>query len=428
MRGPLSAATALALALAMGACSQFPGQVASGVGPAVMVGATEMAMQLPADQGALSVAIALAESADAAQRRVFSAVQLSEFFKDIDHIDFTIEVEALPEPIKASVKRTQFLNNQAVLQINNLPPGKIAIRASAQKADGTVVVTANGEGAVVPNQVTGIHLTCVPRFEAGSGHVRIEMDCWTTCGCGDHAPTPAPSAFVPDPLTIVNFKSIQDPHEEGGNGVKFDNNRVGTFLALKTLTGDFVLEKTQDAVPGGTKWPDKTVNNAVDVKSDGDVFAYYVYGTRAKLNGKTIALESGKTVTAPHGMTITRTGATIALATPEGDAVAIVDKGFYLDVAGTVSGRRVVHEVTGSLGSYNNGSTADAFKLRSGAVTKDMQAFLIDWMVKPAEDLFPLDEPFIPEGYVYAPASPKPAASPDPATPKPAASPSTAAS
>lgn len=404
-------------------CTQFPDQVAPTRAAAVTVGATEMQMAVPSGMGALTVNVAL--GADDATRTVQAVGDTKPYFAEIDRIVFTVTLEQQKEPITATITKSQFLNNKAVLQINNLPVGKLTIHAVAQRADGSTVVEANGEGTVVPDQVIGIHLRCVPRPEDATGHVRIEMDCWTECGCA--TPKPSPTAFVPTPLKIVDFQSVGDPHEEGGNGVKFDNYRPGTFLALTTLTGDLVLEKTQDYVPGGTKWKGKTVNNAVAVKSDGDVFLYYVYGQRARLNGKAVSFQDGTPVSAPNGLRITKKGTDITLSTSAGDTITVRDKGFYLDVFGSVSGDRVVHEVKGALGTYNNGSAADAIRLRNGQVTTDMQAFLTDWLATPSEDLFPDDEPFVPAGYVYKDPAQAPAAAASP-SPTPTPAPSTAPS
>lgn len=398
-------------------CTQFPDQVVPTRAAAVTVGATEMQMAVPSGMGALTVNVSL----DAADRTVQAVGDTKPYFDEIDRIVFTVTLENQKDPITATITKSQFLDNKAVLQINNLPVGKLTIHAVAMRADGSTVVEANGEGTVVPDQVVGIHLRCVPRPEDGTGHVRIEMDCWTECGCA--TPKPSPSAFVPTPLKIVDFKSVGDPHEEGGNGVKFDNYRPGTFLALTTLTGDLVVEKTQDYVPGGTKWKGKTVNNAVAVKSDGDVFVYYVYGQRARLNGAAVTFQDGKAISAPRGLRITKKGADITLSTSAGDTITVRDKGFYLDMFGSVSGDRVVHEVRGALGTYNNGSASDAIRLRNGQVTADMQAFLTDWLATPSEDLFPDDEPFIPAGYVYKDPAPAAPASPSP-SPAPSATPS----
>lgn len=410
--------------IALAGCTQFPAQVPVESAPVVTMAQSDMQMMVPRSMGGLTLAVAFDTAGTPAERRVLSDTTLATFFDDIDRIVFTITVDKLKDPIVATVTRDQFMNNKAVVQINNLPPSKIKIHAVAQKADGTAIVEATGEGTVVPDQVTGINLLCKPRFDTGKGAVRIEMDCWTECGCAE--PTPAPSAFVPVPLSIVNFKSIGDPHEEGGNGVKFDNMMTGTFMALRTLTGDLIIEKTQDKVPGG-KWAGKTVNNAVAVKSGADVFVYYVYGQRARLNDQKITIANNQTITTPAGLVITRKGTDIKLSTTTQDTITIRDKGSHLDLFGSVSDRRVVHEVRGSLGTYNNQAPTEALRMRNGAKAPDLRTFLIDWYVTPTEDLFPIDEPYIPAGYVWADASPAPSPAAT-ATPKPAATPTPAPS
>lgn len=387
MQPTASRATGLALALALAACAQVPGTPPADETPSVAVVAPTMTMTAPADRGGLELDVRLGDATEA--YRLLEA-RIADWYADIADIRFTVTVEKLKAPIVATITKDQFIDKRAKLQVNNLPPGGITIHAVARDKDGGTIVEANGQGTIVRDQIVTINLVCVPREDPGLGHVRIDMSCWEECGCTD--PTPEPTSFVPNPVTIVSFRSWGDPHEEGGNGVKFDNNVLGTFVALQTLTKDFVLQKNQGAFRDGS-WPGRMMNDAVAVRSNGDVFLHYLDNDRSYLNHEAVRFTPGQVVTAPQGMTLARSGAVITLATPQGDTVVIrrQGNGGYLDLEGTISGNRVVHEVQGSLGTYNNGSAADAMRLRDGSLAPDLAAFLRNWAVRGDENLFPDD-------------------------------------
>lgn len=412
-------AAGLAVVLAIAACGQAPGLAPGSEIPTVAVVAPTMTMKAPANRGALELDVRLGEPT-AAYRLLES--RIADWYQEIEHIEFTVTVEKLKEPIVAKITKDQFIDQRAKLQVNNLPPGRIAIQAIARDKDGQTIVEATGEGMVTKDEVTTINLICVPREDPGLGHVRIEMACWEECVCVD--PTPAPSAFVPNPISIVTFKSWGDPHEEGGNGVKFDNTYAGTFLALQTLTKDFIIQKNQGASRNG-KWAGKTVNDAVAIKSNCDVFLHYLDNDRSFLNQDPVSFTPGRAVTAPKGMTIVRNGDVFTVATPQGDTVVIRrrERGAYLDLEGTVAGNRVVHEVQGSLGTYNNGSHADAMRLRDGTVAPDLTTFLRNWAVRGDENLFPEDIDFEQAPAPSPAPTSAPSAGPSP-TPAPSAPPS----
>ena len=66
---------------------------------------------------------------------------------------------------------------------------------------------------------------------------------------------------------------------------------------------------------------------AVAVKSGGDVFAYYLYGHRARLNGKPVAIKQGESLKGNGGISVTRvssldSGTVFRLTTAQGPAQA----------------------------------------------------------------------------------------------------------
>lgn len=308
---------------------------------------------------------------------------------DIANVEFTVTGPALAAPLTAIVPRAKFLNGKAVIQFNNLPAGAITISAIAKNAAGGKVVEANGSGAIKVGELTKVKLTCVVPPATGVGHVRIEMDCFSD----DCRPKPValPTSFVPEPIVDVKFHSIGDPHEDGANGLVFENQLVGTFLALRTLTNDLTIVKSQAKDPTG-RWPGATVNNAIAVKSNGDVLRWYMTGRKIDLNGEKITPKAGQKLTAKGGMVITfasvGAGQAVAdLVTPQGDKLRIDDRQIYMNLTGTVGADRVVHEVRGELGTFNNGTPKQGMLMRDGSQAASVAAFLEDWRVRADEDL-----------------------------------------
>jgi hypothetical protein len=326
---------------------------------------------------------------------------------ELDHVDFLVSYGNGAATLKYTVNRAQFLTGKAVLQMNNIPAGLLHVEAVAMRADGSRLISATGDGNVAVGQLTVVHLTCnIPpaptpgpsATPVALGHVRLEMDCWTNGQCNPTPtptpvvtpPMPSPSVFVPYPVNTVNFHSLGDPHEEGANQFRFENQLVGTFQSLQTLTHDLSVIKHQDHDPTG-RWPGTTLNQAIGIRSGSDKFVYFVYGHRARLNGKTLNLGLGDTVTADGGATITRiasdkTVTTFRIVTPQGDQISISDFGAYLNLSGSLGTTRVVGEVNGEFGTYNNGSSQAAMRLRDGTLADSLPAYLNNWFATTDED------------------------------------------
>lgn len=319
-------------------------------------------------------------------------------------VEFKLTGANLAAPLTATVTRAQFLNGKAVIQFNHLPPGPLTVSAIAYNSAGAKVVEANGTGTVQPGKLTQLKLVCVvpPGTPVETGHIRIEMDCFNTDCFGDE-PKPQPSSFVPNPVEDVTFSSLGDPHEDGANGYKFDNNLPGTFMAIRTLTDDFMLVKNHGADVTG-KWPGATINNAVAIRSGEDTFLFYLYGSRARLNGRPVALLPDQSATAPGGLSIKRMagpGPVLMITSPQGDKLRIDGLGHYLNLTGSIGKDRVVHEVRGSLGTFNNGTPLQGRLLRDGTAAPDLKSFLENWVANWRENLFAGGEAIIP-------ANPKP--------------------
>ncbi|MDB5097184.1 MAG: hypothetical protein JWM80_1605 [Cyanobacteria bacterium RYN_339] len=389
--------------------------------PAVNVITGEGHVAVPADSATVNLEFSL--EADGSVRSLqavndievaaapAAAVAPATFAQQIDHVDFVVGYEGGNKPLTYTVSKAQFLNGKAVVQFNNLPAGHLTVNASAKDAAGKQLVTATGEGDIKVGELTLVKLKCLVPTAPGVGHVRLEMDCWNE-GCGP-VPTPIPTGFVPNPIKFVEFHSTGDPHEEGANQLKFENQLSGTFLAMQTLTHDFVLLKNQDRDPLG-RWKGTTVNNAVSVKSGGDVFAYYLYGHRARLNGKAVKISQGESLKTPGGLSVTRvssldSGTVFRITTPQGDEVRVFDAGAYINIEGSIGHDRVVYEVTGELGTFNNGTPEMALMLRDGTKAANLDAFLNNWVATKDENFFPAGETFTPKDYdgsVLAPGKP----------------------
>jgi hypothetical protein len=313
----------------------------------------------------------------------------SAFAAQIDHVDFLLSYEGGAKPLTYTVTKAQFLSGKAVVQFNNLPAGHLVVAATAFDKNNKQLVTANGEGDIKINELTQVKLKCVVPAAPGVGHVRLEMDCWSE-GCGP-APMPSPTGFVPFPIVDVNFHSLGDPHEDGANGLQFENQKTGTFMALRTLTNDFMLVKHQAPATGG-RWPGTTVNDAVAVQSNGDTFKWLLYGRRILMNGAVVPVKAGMAIKGAHGTIVSfpQFGADLAVAqitSPQGDKVTIEDRVDFLNVLGTVSASRVVNEVRGAWGTFNNGTPQQGMLLRDGSQAK-LDAFLENWRADASEDLF----------------------------------------
>ncbi|MDB5097056.1 MAG: C-type lectin domain protein [Cyanobacteria bacterium RYN_339] len=312
------------------------------------------------------------------------------FAAQIDHVVFTVTYAGGAAPLIYTVSKAQFLSGKAVVQFNNLPAGHLVVTAAAFDAANKQLVTANGEGDIKIGELTQVKLKCVVPAAPGVGHVRLEMDCWSE-GCGP-VPTPVPTGFVPFPIDDVRFRSLGDPHEEGANGLVFENQQTGTFMSMRTLTNDFMLVKHQAPATGG-RWPGTTVNDAVAIQSNGDVFKWLLSGRRILMNGAVVPAKAGMAIRGAHGTVVNfiKMDADLAVCevtSTQGDKVTIEDRADFINLIGTISATRVVHEVRGEFGTFNNGTPQQGMLLRDGSQAPNLNAFLTNWKADASEDLF----------------------------------------
>jgi hypothetical protein len=192
---------------------------------------------------------------------------------------------------------------------------------------------------------------------------------------------------IPNASKSLNFASVGDPHETTGNGNHFDNERTGTFTALASASGDFVLEHVQSHVAG---FSDKvTLNTGAAIKSGDDLIKYDAASKKVNVNGKDIDLADGGTFKLPDGGSITKKGADITVTTNKGDTVGIKDQGKWIDITGSVSADRKAGEVKGELGNFDGSGdkTHDLVKA-DGTTAKSFDDVMDSFTTKDADNLF----------------------------------------
>lgn len=197
------------------------------------------------------------------------------------------------------------------------------------------------------------------------------------------------------PIEGRTFRSWGDPHEVSGDGLKFDNMKVGTFTKLRSASGDFEVQATQGKDATG-RWPGATLNHAIAVKSGNDVVAYDGLKKELMINGQQVPVPAdGQSVPLPGGGWVTGTKEGPRVTTNKGDIVQIEQKDGYIDFRGEVAAERKDGEIRGSIGSFDNDTSTDNDLLgRTGTQpVKDLDAFLEDWRVRPGESLFAAKEP-----------------------------------
>lgn len=195
-----------------------------------------------------------------------------------------------------------------------------------------------------------------------------------------------------DTITGGTFESWGDPHEVSGDGLKFDNYKIGTFVAFRSVEGDLELQKRQ------ARLNDKETG-IFNVEASLTVGANrigYTAGTNTlTINGERKSVKPGDSYTFPDGTQVTvgvgknRKGEkndgqpSISIHSPKGDRITLQDQGKYLNFEGEISNRRASGSVFGSLGTFDSDTNRhNDMRLPDGAVTQDVEAFLEAWRVR----------------------------------------------
>ena len=195
-----------------------------------------------------------------------------------------------------------------------------------------------------------------------------------------------------DTITGGTFESWGDPHEVSGDGLKFDNYKIGTFVAFRSAEGDLELQKRQ------ARLNDKETgifNVEASLTVGTNQIAYAAGSNSLTINGQRKSVKPGETYTLPDGTKVTigfaknRKGEkqegqpSISIHSPKGDRITLQDQGNYLNFEGAISSRRASGSVFGSLGTFDSDSNPhNDMRFPDGTVTKDVEAFLEAWRVR----------------------------------------------
>lgn len=195
-----------------------------------------------------------------------------------------------------------------------------------------------------------------------------------------------------DTITGGTFESWGDPHEVSGDGLKFDNYKIGTFVAFKSVEGDLELRKRQ------ARLNDKETgifNVEASLTVGKNQIGYTAGSNTLTINGQRKSVKPGETYTLPDGTQVSigvaknRKGEkqegqpSITIRSPKGDRVTLQDQGKYLNFEGEISSRRASGSVFGSLGTFDSDTNKhNDMRLPDGTVTADVEAFLEAWRVR----------------------------------------------
>ena len=189
-----------------------------------------------------------------------------------------------------------------------------------------------------------------------------------------------------------SFESWGDPHEVSGDGLKFDNYKIGTFVAFRSESGDLELQKRQ------ARLNDKETgifNVEAGLKVGANRISYDAASDTLTINGKKQAVKPGTQYTLADGTRVKigvakdhkgemlKGNAAIQIDSPMGDRITIHDQGKYLNFAGSISEKRPDASVYGSLGTFDADTDKNNdMRLPSGQVTQDVDRFLEAWRVR----------------------------------------------
>jgi RHS repeat-associated protein len=260
---------------------------------------------------------------------------------------------------------------------------------------------------------TGITFTCFPVPEphdppqvgnppAGGGDTSSENCNWDSatffvqlgganppgCGGDEQPPDPPPSKT---PMIFCWACVYGDTHQEAANGLHFDFQAAGEFVAAASAEGKLVIQARQEPMHGGT---DVTFSTAVAANVNGDrVGVYSKEPSFLIVNGMPLG-GSDVEERLPHGGILQRHGWTVNLRWPDGTQLSIVHLAGTLNYA-IVPASDDLLILDGLLG--NSGSSAQELVGRDGATldrsdpefqTKLYRQFGNSWRVKQSESLF----------------------------------------
>ncbi len=200
------------------------------------------------------------------------------------------------------------------------------------------------------------------------------------CPEGDPPPQLPP---IPPPLTTG------DVHVTTLDGLRFDFQAVGEFVAFEDAARDIVLQLRTKA---WGRWVSLT--SAAAMRVDGDVVGFYIDPSfRLLVNGEAAELEDGATLSLDQGGEILRAAHRYFVTWPDGTVVVVRNDannfGIFVETAPAWRGK------LRGIGGNANGDRADDFVTRNGDAMPSMPShdqlygeFADSWRIAQDESLF----------------------------------------
>jgi hypothetical protein len=182
------------------------------------------------------------------------------------------------------------------------------------------------------------------------------------------AETAASRSALGEDAVGLTFRSWGDPHETTGDGYSFENQKSGTFTALKSYSAiikdgspyELMLMKQQQPCAAGV-----TCNTKAAIYAGGSRIKLFADGS-LKINGVATTLATGeiRRLKKPDGSfsgaTLRRTDPVagemvLTVVSPVGDVIILEDyyANGYMDIRGSISTLRKDERVRGSLGCFD---------------------------------------------------------------------------
>ena len=218
----------------------------------------------------------------------------------------------------------------------------------------------------------------------GSNILGSAGDLKSCAPCNDPPPTPA--------------RSTGDPHLTTMDGLKYNFQGYGEFVAVKSTTDNFEVQARQVDVYNTNR---VTLNTAVAVRTGSDVICALVNPLRLYLNNIKLPSDFG-TITLTDGSTLFRDATDIKLSTVQGDVILIrwLNTGWLLDYMITLGDSRK-GKVAGIFGNFDGNSQNDLMLSNGTPISADslFPKFADSWRITQASSLFFYDSARTTESY-----------------------------
>jgi hypothetical protein len=196
-------------------------------------------------------------------------------------------------------------------------------------------------------------------------------------------------------LCIVNCAHTSgDPHLVNLDSEYYDFQAVGEFIALKTDSGDLVVQvRSQPVAQSRTI----AINQAAAISAAGDRVLVNISESRdldVTVNGSALAATANLIL--PHDAQLARTPGELSVRLPDGSAALISVNPLGLDIRATLPDSRRTH-VQGLLGPFGNAGGTPDLRSRDGTVFTNEQISNYDtlyrkygdsWRITQSESLF----------------------------------------